>query len=110
MNVKLGQLDLFSPLCTICEKIPPYKFRPCYLNSQGSANKWLKWLILCPSRQCPDYGKLPGYKSVCVYYYKMLRNNMNNWTINLYKENNSQAILSRRGNDSKGHLSTTFIT
>ena len=102
MNVKLGQLDLFSPLCKICEKTE--------LCSQGLADERL---MLCPSRsgQCPDYGKLPGYKSVCVYYYKMLRNNMNNWAINLYKENNSQAILSRKGRPeriSKGHLSNDF--
>ena len=35
---------------------------------------------------------------------------MNNWAINLYKENNSQAILSRKGAEriSKGHLSNDF--
>lgn len=104
MNVKLGQLDLFSPLCKICEKTE--------LCSQGLADAWL---MFCPSGsgQCPNYGKLPGYKSVCAYYYKMLRNNMNNWAINLYKENNSQAILSRKGGQNefrRATYQTTFIT
>ena len=89
MNVKLGQLDLFGPLCKTCEKT-----RLCYPTGPKRTSD------SCYARADPGSVRIMvNYRvlRVCVYYYKMLRNNTDNWAINLYKENNSQAILSRKG-------------
>ena len=100
MNVKLGQLDLFSPLCKICEKT-----RLCY--PTGLSGR----VTHVVSGQCPDYGKLPGYKSVCVSIIIRCLGTIRTIGRSIFtKKTTPKPSCLERGQEriSKGHLSNDF--